>query len=79
MSNGHPTLEEFIEKLTAIEQEQRVLAEDRKALIDEYKDKLDMKAVAAAIKIAKIKAKLGDSEGYMEQILDTVEAKIGIE
>ena len=27
----------------------------------------------------KIKAKLGDSEGYMEQILDTVEAKIGVE
>jgi len=38
-----------------------------------------MKAVQAAIKIAKIKAKLGDSEGYMEQILDTVEAKIGVE
>jgi uncharacterized protein (UPF0335 family) len=77
--NGHPTLEEFIEKLTSLENEAKLLADDRKALIDEYKDKLDMKAVQAAIKIAKIKAKLGDSEGYMEQILDTVEAKIGVE
>jgi uncharacterized protein (UPF0335 family) len=79
MSNGHPTLEEFIERLTSIENEAKLLSEDRKMLIDEYKEKLDMKAVQAAIKIAKIKAKLGDSEGYMEQILDTVEAKIGVE
>jgi uncharacterized protein (UPF0335 family) len=77
--NGHPTLEEFIEKLTSLENEAKLLSEDRKLLIEEYKDKLDMKAVQAAIKIAKIKAKLGDSEGYMEQILDTVEAKIGVE
>jgi len=77
--NGHPTLEEFIEKLTSLENEAKLLADDRKALIDEYKDKLDMKAGQVAIKIAKIKAKRGDSEGYMEQILDTVEAKIGVE
>ena len=64
---------------TALENEAKLLSEDRKLLIEEYKDKLDMKAVQAAIKIAKIKAKLGDSEGYMEQILDTVEAKIGVE
>jgi len=67
---------EFIEKLTSIENEQRLLGEDKKALIDEYKEKLDMKALFAAIRIVKIKSKLGSSEAECETLIDEIDGKI---
>lgn len=67
---------EFMERLTAIENEQKLIAEDRKALIDEYKEKIDIKALMAAIKIVKIKSKLGDSEGECETYIGEIDGKI---
>jgi uncharacterized protein (UPF0335 family) len=67
---------EFIERLTSIENEQKLLAEDRKALIDEYKEKMDVKAMMAAIRIVKIKSKLGDSESECETYIDEIDGKI---
>ena len=43
---------------------------------NEYKEKLDIKAFKAAIRIAKIKSKLGDSEISMEELLPAIESKI---
>jgi uncharacterized protein (UPF0335 family) len=68
---------EFIERLTALENEAKLLAEDRKALIEDFKDKLDMKAIMAAIRIVKIKARLGDSESECETYIDEIDGKIG--
>lgn len=70
------TVTEFIEKLTSIENEARLLSEDRKALVDEYKEKLDIKALMAAIKIVKIKSRLGPSEGECENYLGEIDGKI---
>jgi len=67
---------EFIERLTSIENEQKLLAEDRKALIEDFKDKMDVKAMMAAIRIVKIKSKLGDSEGECETYIDEIDGKI---
>jgi uncharacterized protein (UPF0335 family) len=67
---------EFIERLTSIENEQKLLAEDRKALIEDFKEKLDVKAMMAAIRIVKIKSKLGDSEGECETYIDEIDGKI---
>lgn len=67
---------EFVEKLTRIEDEQRLLSEDRKDLIEEYKDKLDVKAMMAAIRIVKIRSKLGDSEGECETYVGEIIGKI---
>ena len=67
---------ELVERLINVENEIKLLQGDRKALFDEYKDKLDVKAVKAAIQIAKIKAKLGDSEAQVDQILEDVESRI---
>ena len=64
---------EFIEKLTGVENEIRLLQEDRKGLIDEYKEKIDMKALMAAIKSVKIKNRLGPSEGECETYLSEIE------
>lgn len=67
---------EFIEKLSKLENEQRLLAEDRKALIEEYKEKVDMKALMAAIRIVKIKSKLGSSESDCETYIEQIDGKV---
>jgi len=72
------TIEEFVEKLVIIENEKKLLQEEQKNLFSEYKDRLDVKAVRAAIQIAKIKSRLGDSEAEMTNMLDTVEKKLTI-
>lgn len=66
-------VEEFIEKLTRIENEISLLVDDRKALMEEYKDKLDLKALKAAMRIVKIKSKLGDSEPECESYIDQID------
>jgi len=71
-------VEELIEKLLRIENEKKLLQEDQKLLFSEYSEKLDIKAVKAAVRIAKIKASLGDSEAEMENMLDVVERKITV-
>lgn len=47
--------EEFIERLQNIENEIETLKGDRKELFDEFKNKLDMKTLKAAMQIVKIK------------------------
>jgi uncharacterized protein (UPF0335 family) len=67
---------EFIEELTRVENEMRLLKEDRKSLIDSYKDKINTKAMMAAIKIAKIRAKLGEDVGDCDTYLDEVDGRV---
>ena len=69
-------VEEFVEKFSRIEYAKKLLIEEQKDLYVSYKDKLDVKAIRAAVRIAKIKSKLGDSEPAMEEMLGTVEKKI---
>ena len=71
---------ELVERLLTIENELKLLQEDRKILFAEYKDKLDVKAFKAAIKIAKIKTGLDQVSGAeLDNILDTVEDKLTID
>ena len=53
---------EFIEKVMAFDQEKKELAEAEKELYADYKDKLDVKAFKAALRIAKIRARLDPTE-----------------
>ena len=69
-------IEEVVEQLLRIENEKKLLQEEQKNLFAEYKDKLDVKALKAALQIAKIKSRLGDSEPEMSNMLDTVEKKL---
>jgi len=66
-------VKEFIEKLTQLEGEMRLLSEDRKALMEEYEDKIDIKALKAAIRIVKIKSRLGDSEPECDSYIDEID------
>ena len=72
------TVKELVERLTRIESEQKLLAEDKKHLIAEYKDKLDVKAVQAAIRVAKIKAKLDTSDQEFDNIMYTVNGSLSL-
>ena len=73
------TVKELVERLTRIESEQKLLTEDKKHLIAEYKDKLDVKAVQAAIRVAKIKAKLDTSDQEFDNIMSTVNVSLSLD
>ena len=69
---------ELVEKLGRIDGEMKLLQEERKELFVDYKEKLDVKAFRAAIQIAKIRSKMGDSEIALDNILETVSKKITV-
>lgn len=45
---------EFITKIEYVDNEIETLKEDRKEIIEEYKERLDMKTLTAALKVVKI-------------------------
>jgi len=69
-------VKEFMERLTSIENEMKLLGDDRKALMEEYKDKIDLKALGAAIRIVRIKSRLGASEPECENYIDQIDGRI---
>lgn len=72
-------LNELVDRLLMIEGEMNILREDKKNLLSEFKEKLDIRSVQAAMRIAKIKAKLSDtSEATLDQMISSVEKKITV-
>ena len=55
-------VQELIEKITAIDNEIKLLQEDRKTLLEDYKDKLDIKAFKAAVRIIKLRENVDNGE-----------------
>jgi len=55
-------LKEFIDKIKKLENEKEELKNYEKDLFEEYKNQLDVKAFRYALRIAKIKQKLSDTE-----------------
>mgnify|MGYP003656741330 FL=1 len=78
MSESKTTFEEFVDKLLTIEKEQKLLSSDRKELVADYKDRLDVKEVLAAVRIAKIKAKLSSSDEEIENMVNVVKKNITV-
>ena len=70
--------EEFIEKLLTNEREKAMIVEDRKILIADYRDRLDVKTVQAAIRIVKIKSKLETSDEEIENMINVAERNISV-
>lgn len=64
------SVKEYINKLEGIETEIGLLREDMKDLDAEYKEKIDVKAVKAAIRIVKIKAK--SDENLVEDVIKII-------
>ena len=68
---------ELVEKVLELEHEIKTLHETRKDVLDEYKDRVDLKVFNAALRIARIKAKLATtSDESLDEVLDAVEDKI---
>jgi hypothetical protein len=78
MSESKTIFEEFVDKLLTIEKEQKLLSSDRKELVADYKDRLDVKEVLAAVRIAKIKAKLSSSDEEIENMVNVVKKNITV-
>lgn len=57
-------VKEFITKIEAIDNEIELLKGDRKEVIEEYTDKLDMKTLQAALKVLKIQQSVSHKDTY---------------
>ena len=57
-------VKEFIDRVQNVDNEIETLKEDRKTLIEEYKEKLDMKTLQAALKVTKIQATVDHRDTY---------------
>ena len=77
-NDSKTVLAEFVQKWITIENEQRLLAEDRKILVSDYKDKLDVKAVKAAIRLVKMKSRLDVSDDEFDSIVNALERQITV-
>jgi uncharacterized protein (UPF0335 family) len=55
-------VQELVEKIASVDNEIKLLQEDRKSLLEEYKDKLDIKAFKAALRIIKLRENVDGSE-----------------
>lgn len=67
-------VEEFTNRLSSLEQQMTGLKEDRKDLIEEYKEKLDMKTLNAAMKIVKTK-RAAEHKHTLDQFLEILETR----
>lgn len=57
-------VKEFIGRLQNVDSEIELLKEDRKELLEEYKSKLDMKTLQAAIKVSKIQSSVEHKDTF---------------
>ncbi len=78
MESEKTLLAEFVEKYIGIENEQKLLADDKKILVSEYKDKLDTKAVQAAMRVVKMKSRLDISDDEFDNMLITLEKYVTV-
>ena len=67
-----PLITEFMNKLKSIKQEQELLKDQERDLYDEYKNKIDMKELKAALKVAAIKEKVSHKDAF-DTILECIE------
>ena len=57
-------VKEFIQKIESVDNELELLKQDRKEIIEEYQDKLDMKTLQAALKVVKIQQGVEHRDAY---------------
>ncbi len=57
-------VKEFMDKIQSVDDEVELLKEDRKEIIDEYSDKLDMKTLKIALAVIKLQRKVAHQDAY---------------
>lgn len=70
-----PLVRDFIEKLKSVKNEQELLKADEKALMEEYKDKLDIKTLKAAMRVVAVKSKVEHKDSFdnLVEVLERLE------
>ena len=71
MANNE-VVKELINRINQIDNEIKLLQEDRKTVLEDYKDRLDIKAFKAAMRIVKLRESVDGSE--LDQIIDALES-----
>mgnify|MGYP000861728171 CR=1 FL=1 len=66
-------VKEFLERLKNIDNEIEMLGEDRKALQEEFSDRIDMKTMKKAMSVAKIKSSV-DNKGTFDEYSELIES-----
>lgn len=64
-----PIIKEFLNRLNTIEHELETLNEDKKALFEEFAEKVDIKELKAAMRVYKIEQKVNHRHAF-ESILE---------
>jgi len=59
-----PLVRDFVEKLKRIKNEQELLKQDEKELLEEYSDKLDMKTLKAAMRVVAVREKVDRKDAF---------------
>lgn len=59
-----PIIKEFLNRLNTIEHELETLNEDKKALFEEFAEKVDIKELKAAMRVYKIEQKVNHRHAY---------------
>jgi uncharacterized protein (UPF0335 family) len=65
---------EFVTKIETVDNEIELLKNDRKEIIEEYQDKLDMKTLQAALKVVRIQQSV-DHRDTFDLFLEALEPK----
>jgi uncharacterized protein (UPF0335 family) len=65
------SVRELVDKISQIDHEIKLLQDDRKSLLDEYKEKLDIKAFKAAMRIVKLRENVDSTE--LDNIIEVLE------
>ena len=65
-------LQEFIFRLSNIENEMQMLKDDKKELIEEFKSQLDMKTLSQALRVKKVKDEVARKDTF-DSYLDILE------
>ncbi len=68
---------DLVSELMRIDGEKQLLNEEQKQLFEDYKNKLDIKSVKAAIRIAKIKTRVEISDDSLDEMIEAAESKLG--
>jgi hypothetical protein len=59
-----PIVREFVEKLKTLKNEQELLKQDEKELLEEYAEKLDMKTLKAAMRVVAVREKVERKDAF---------------
>lgn len=57
-------VQEFVKKIETVDQEIETLKTDRKEIMEEYSSKLDMKTLAAALRVVKIQSVVAHKDTF---------------